>query len=235
MRRLLVLAVTLVGLVLASGAQAKDAKKGKKEDTGIILTGVSSFDKVFTRVDNIDGRLTKSEKQVRTSRTNLNTALGVKRNAPVSTALTQLRNQAEGKVRLAVDDKAMPKLELTDAVPPNVQKAVDALNAMTANYSTTLTELTGLKPEIEKLVQSTRKMPANLKNEFSKDNAGLLDQVFKLPKTAKALKQDITVTKGLTGRTTALTKECTTVLGLVKNEFAPSGRGGHANGGGARR
>jgi hypothetical protein len=220
MRKLLILAVTLMGLVLSSSAIAKEKKKGKEEE-GIIPTGIASFDRVFNRVDAIDGRLTRSERQVRTSKTNLNTALDLKRNAPMSTAVTQLRNQAEGKVQLAVDDKAVPKLQVTDAVPRNVQNAVDALNAMTTNFSTTLEELTGLAPEIDKLVKDTRKMPANLKDEFAKGNEGLLDQLLKLPKASKALTHDIGVTKGLTGRTTSLTREMNQVLGLVSTEFAP--------------
>lgn len=229
MRKLLVLAVVLTGLVLSSSAFAKAKKKGK--DEGIIPTGIASFDRVFDRVDAIDGRLSRSEKQVRTSKSNLNTALGLKRNAPVSTALNQLQNKAQGKVKLALDNKAVPKLQVTDAVPANVQKAVDAVNSMTTNFSTTLDELTGMAPEIDQLVKETRKMPTNLKKEFSKRNDGLLDQIIKLPKAAKALTHDIGVTKGLSGRATSLTREMNGVLGLVRSEF---GGGGGGSGGGKK-
>jgi hypothetical protein len=220
MRRLLVVLVAVVGMALAMSASAAKDSKGKKDkDEGIQRTGIAAFDSVFSRVGEIDRRLVRSETQLRSAKTNLNQALGLKAGTPLSTGIAELRKRGEGKLQLAVDNQAVPKLQVTDAVPTNVQNAVDAVNGMTGNFTTTITELKGLSPEISKLVADSRKMPARLKDEFAKNSNGLLDQLFTLPKTSKALGHDLGITKSLPGRTASVTSRMTDILGTVQSEF----------------
>lgn len=204
-------------LVFGGDAFAKDKKKKKdKEDEGIQMTGIEAFDSVFKRVGEIDGRLAASEAELRTGKGNLNTALELKRGTPISDGIAELQDRAAGKVSLAVNKQAMPKLTVDQAVPSNVQSAVDAVNAMTVNFSTSLTELAALAPEIDGLVKETRKMPARLKDEF---DGGALDMLFTLPKVSKALTHDIDITTGLAARSTSVTTRMTDVLGVVQSEF----------------
>ena len=218
-------------LVMALGSDAwagkdKDKKKDKKQQ-GIELTGIQSFDRVFARVGEIDSLLTDAELQLRTGKRNLNTALDLKKGTPIADGLANLQNRAEGKLGIAMDG-AVPKLAATDAVPANVQNAVDAVNGLTLNMTTSLADIKAIAPEIDRLVKDAQKLPNRLKDEFTKTNgAGLVDMLFKLPKTSKALTHDIKVTTGLAGRTTALTSRMTDILGVLHDEFpvADDGRG----------
>lgn len=220
----------VLGLLVSSlSAEAADKKKKKgKEDEGIILTGLPAFDSVFKRVGEIDRRLSASEGQLRSGKSNLNSALDLKRGTPISDGIAELRSRAEGKVSIAVDKRAMPKLTVDEAVPSNVQSAIDAVNAMTGNFATSLVELRALAPEIDGLVKETTKMPARLKDEFTKGGGGTLDKLFTLPKVSKALTHDIGITAGLADRTTSVTTRMTDVLSVVTTEF-----GGRAPGNGS--
>lgn len=231
--------VLLAGALVASPAWAgkKDAKgKGKgKDDDGILLTGIEAFDDVFVRVGEIDARLTSAESQLRVAKKNLNTALDLKKGTPLADGLAELADRAEGQLTLAIGEQKIPKLQATDAVPSNVQSAVDAVNLLTTNLTTSIADLQALGPEIDGLVKATRTMPTKLKEEFS-DSAGLLEKLFELPKTTKALSRDISITTGLPDRTANLTGRMTDLLGVVHTEFAPAGgrkggQGGAAGGG----
>lgn len=240
-RRLqLLFSVLLLASALgASDAFAKDKAKGKGkgkgEDVGIQMTGIEAFDSVFKKVGQIDRKLVQSENQLRTGKNNLNAALDLKKGTPLSDGLAELKRRAGNKVELAAGNGAVPKLAVKDAVPSNVANAVNAVNSMTENFAASITELTGLAPEIDQLVKQTGKMPSRLKSEFAKDS-NIIERIFKLPKTAKALTNDIKITSGLPDRTTSLTNRMTEVLDVVYSEFGGQGRrpgaGGGGNGGG---
>ncbi len=220
-RFLRVLAVlSVVGSVALAAPQGSSKGKPKeKADSGIELTGIESFDSVFARVGEIDARLASAEAELRTGKRNLNGALELKKGTPLADGLAELQARAGNKLELTVTNRAVPKLSATDAVPTNVQQAVDAVNRLTENMTTSLTDLRSLQPEIEGLVSEVGDMPARLTQEFSGGSASLFEQLFALPKTSKALKHDIDVTLGLADRTTALTSRMTDLLGVVNTEF----------------
>src|SRR5688500_8173850 len=95
----------------ADDAFGKDKKKTKKDkDEGILMTGITAFDSVFVRVGEIDKRLAASEAHLRTGKSDLNTALELKRGTPISTGIAELQERAQGKVSLAMNNQAVPKL-----------------------------------------------------------------------------------------------------------------------------
>jgi hypothetical protein len=215
----LVLVIGAGDAVAAGGGKHdRDGKKGRKQD-GIELTGIQSFDRVFTRVGEIDRLLSNAEAELRTGKRNLNTALELKKGTPLSDGIAELQDRAGGKLGLAMDGR-IPKLETTDAVPSNVQSAVDAVNGLTGNLTTSIADMQSLAPEIERLVKDAQKLPTRLKDEFTRTNgAGLVDMLFKLPKTSKALAHDIEITAGLADRTSSLTSRMTDILGVLQHEF----------------
>lgn len=220
-------AVVVATLALggADDAWAKD-KKGKKH-TGIEATGIQSIDRVFDRVGEIDRLLADAESELRTGKRNLNTALELKKGTPISDGLAELQDRAEGKLGLAMDG-SIPKLRTTDAVPSNVQSAVDAVNGLTANLTTSVADVQALAPEMQRLVKDAQKLPNRLREEFTKTNgAGLIDMLFKLPKASKALTQNIQVTAGLPDRSTALAARMTDILGVLQDEFPLTDGGGN--------
>jgi len=231
-------------LTLSVQAMAKDTKgddhgggKKKQPDAHVQMTGIEAFDSVFKQVDDIDHTLSSIEGQLRDSKNNLNTALALKKGTALTEGLTELKNRAGNKVSLAMDKGTVPKLEASDALPSNVKNAVDAVNEMTSNFGVSLDQLTSLAPDMEKLVKQSGKMPGRLIDEFKKGgNSGLLDRLFKLPKVAKALKGDLTVTAGLPDRAQGLTDRMNDIFGTVEGSFGngpvhhPTAGGGAGNG-----
>jgi len=218
------------GLLLSVQAFAKQSKdddggdkNAKKKGDQITMTGIDAFDSVFKQVGDIDHTLAGIEGQLRDGKGNLNTALDLKKGTTLSDGLAELQKRGGSKIKLATDRGAMPKLEAEDGVPTNVRNAVDAVNAMTANFGGSLDQLTSLAPDIEKLAKQSGKMPGRLVEEFKKSgNGGLFDRLFKLPKAAKALKGDIAVTTGLPDRAAGLSDRMNDILGTVEGSF-----GGH--------
>lgn len=217
--------VLVLGLVasVSGDAFAKDKDKDKKKkDEGIQETGIESFDAVFLRVDEIDGHLVSADQQLRTGKRNLNTALELKKGTPISDGLAELQARAGDQLQLTLNEKAVPQLTVKDAVPTNVQSAVDAVNGLTLNMSTSLTDLTALQPEIEGLVGEVTAMPARLKDEFSGGSSNIVQQLVSLPKASKALTHDIDFTLGLADRTTSLTTRMTDLMSVVTTTFTPA-------------
>jgi hypothetical protein len=221
------------------GQQAKKGKKGgqqkekpRKKKDGVQETGIKSFDRVFKEVGDIDGRLADSESQLRKGRQNLNAALGLPKGTPFSDALADLQNKAEGKLRLGVSNGAIPKLEPTDAVPANVQTAVDGFNGFTQNLTASIANVGDLSKDITRLVDATAHMPKNLVDEFSKSSGGvsIIEKLFVLPKAVKATSHNIKIVTGLDDRVTSLSHRMTDLVDLVNSSFQPmpdkGGRGG---------
>src|SRR5688572_2378284 len=162
-----------VAMAIAGGADAKEGKnngnKGKNQ-TRVERTGIAAFDDVFERVGEIDRRLDRADGQLRDGKTNLNTALGLKQGTPISDGLAELQRRAGNKLDLSIGNHAIPKLSASDAVPSDVQSAIDAVNGMTTNFSGSIEDLAALAPEIDKLVKQSAKIPSRLKDEFLKGN-----------------------------------------------------------------
>lgn len=217
------------------GKSGKDKKRKKKD--GVQETGIKSFDRVFKEVGDIDTRLASAESELRLGRQNLNTALGLPKGTPFADALADLQNKAEGKLRLGVSNGAVPKLEPTDAVPSNVQAAVDGFNGFTANLTSSITDVSHLSSDITRLVDATAHMPENLVAEFSKSSGGvsIIEKLFVLPKAVKATGHNIKIVTGLDDRVTSLSHRMTDLVDLVNDSFAPmpgkGGKGGHAGDG----
>ncbi len=219
------LLVCVIGASLGL-SDAAHAKKDKQELDGIELTGIQSFDKVFRQVDGIDKRLSGAERDLKSGQRELNTSLELRKGAPFSDAISELQARAGDKLDLSMRSGAVPTLQVTDAVPSNVQHSVDAFNALTLDVSNALEGLAGIGPEIDALVRETRNMPANLKNEFKKDNSNLLGMLLEFPQTSKLLTHDLAVTRELPSRATSVTNEMTSLLDVAASGF----RGGSGAG-----
>lgn len=228
-RRLLAtLMVALLALGLSSGdAWAKKNKKGKKKSEPTVqLTGIAAFDDVFSRVKEIDHRLSSAEQLLATARKDLNDALGLKRDTPLKTGLADLKSKANGKVKVVMKGK-QPKLEPSDAVPQNVSNALDAVNRMTDGIVQSLDDLSGIPAEAKSLIAETKSFPDKLKTELKADP---LSGIMKGPKVLKTLKGNATVTAGLPDRSTKVVKRMNNMVTLVRGEFPVGGGGGASPG-----
>jgi len=151
-------------------------------------------------------------------------------------ALADLQNKAEGNLRLGLSGGGIPKLEATDAIPSNVQKAVDGFNGFTTNLTSSLDDVGQVSKDISHLVNATSKMPANLMQEFSKSSngtIGLIEKLFILPKAIKNTTHNVKVVAGLDDRVSLLNHRIQDLVGTVQNSFdGPKTGKGKGNGGG---
>lgn len=141
MRRNVVFALAFaMGLSFVSNAEAKKPKPtepaaetteaGAAESTALEMKtiGVADVDNVFMQANDPLKSLNEAKAKLTSLNTNLVTALALPEGTPFADALADLKAKGEGKINAAVDEKGMPKLSASDAVPANVQTAIDAVN-----------------------------------------------------------------------------------------------------------
>ena len=213
-------AALVLSLVPANDAFAKKDKKskGKEVPVNIELTGLTSFDDVFTKIADIDGRLDTAEKSLRTAKHDLNEALELKKGTPLKEAIADLQKKADGKVKVALNGK-QPELQASEAVPQNVTDALAAVNGLTAAMVVSVDELAGIPKEVKQLQKKTVDFPSQLKAEILENPT---TSIKDLPKTLKVLKANTTVTAGLPERSTKVSSRAVGILEVVGSTF-PAG------------
>jgi hypothetical protein len=123
------LALSLMLAAPALAAKDKDKKDKAEERPTIELCGLASFDEVFTKVAAIDEQLAAARQLLTTANRDLNTALELEKGTPLQDGLADLKAEAEGKLTVAMEG-TVPKLQAKNAVPANLQAAIDAVNGM---------------------------------------------------------------------------------------------------------
>lgn len=210
MRRWTILAATLMfSLSLATTAEAKKPKKGEEavegaatetteaapaETVTIEVTGVADVDAVFQPAGDILNSVITARTAIDSLGTNLTTALGLPAGTPFKDALADLKTKAEGKVTFAMEGD-MPKLSAGDAVPANVQQAIDAVNGGMQNVMTAATALATVPDKAMEIVNAAKGInPANLAGvnptklpKITKQIAGNVKILTTTPEEAKAL------------------------------------------------
>jgi hypothetical protein len=156
---------SLLAAGLTHAPEAWAAKKGeeaadpcKVEAPKITNSGIPEMDEVFTKAATIQDTVAGQTGKVCTARGQLNSALGVAADAPIKTALADLQTKAAGKLQVAMDG-AKPSLKATDAVPANVQAAIDAVNALIDTSAEAAKETAGLLPEAKGLATTAAGFP----------------------------------------------------------------------------
>jgi len=164
---LLTLALSLsVPLCLtAACAKTGSSSSSGSTQTDIELTGIDSFDSIFTQAHDVDERLDSARQAMKDGRSNLNSALGLSSGTPFSDALTDLRDRAQGKLQLVTSGGGL-SLTTSDAVPSNVQAAIDSLNSTLSNYQTAISDLAGIKDDATSLASAGKDFPSKLQSDF---------------------------------------------------------------------
>jgi hypothetical protein len=206
------LALLLI-LTLPAFAKDKDKDEGKdgpEERPVIEMTGFASFDEVFTKVAAIDEQLSTARKMLTTANNDLNTALELEKGTPLKDGLADLRSKADGKLAVAMEG-TVPKLSATDAVPANVQAAIDAVNGMVAGITGSIEALTAIPAEAAALATETAAFPARIKEEATA--AGL--KPTEIPGKLAIVKKDVEITAGLPEKATQIVERMTTLVTTV--------------------
>lgn len=180
----------------AFGAMASQAVAG---DTIVIKdTGIAEFDEVFAKARDLQGSINTQNKTMVEGRGNVNSALGVAADAPLKTALEDLKTKANGKLKIVLEGR-VPHLKADEAVPENVQKGMDAVNNLTDSSDKTQTTADEMAPQAQALVDATKdfpgKVPGLVKNPMEVGKkTGLVNKnvkaVAQLPEKVQQLKTE---------------------------------------------
>lgn len=227
------------GASASAGGKGGGAQSGGKGGAAVVkptenaakskvkMTGLKSFDDVFVQVAEIDGTLVGIEESLTNAKVNLNQALGLKDDTGITTALNTLKTTGGDKVGFSLNG-AVPTLNALSGTPDNVMLAINAVNALTTDLVSSYGALEAMPGQVSALAKQTQAFPDKLKNEFQKDNDGLMAMLFELPKTASALSTDLKIVTGLPGRVTGVTKSSTEIVDAVTSTFGAKKASGGA-------
>lgn len=189
----------MVSFSVVTTADAKKPKKGEETPTEqtdaapaaaatleIVATGIADVDNVFNQAADPIQTIRDARTTVDNLSKNLGSALGLAEGAALTDALNDLKAKAEGKITVAMNDKAMPALKASDAVPENVQKAIDGVNQSLDEIAALIPKLTDLPGEFKEIVGAAQAInPASLANSGVK--------ATEVPKIMKAIKGNLGV------------------------------------------
>jgi hypothetical protein len=215
MRRLaLFVGLSLVTLSLAHPPEALAApKKEQKEEKAlpqIVETGIAEFDSVFMKAKAIHDTLDGEDKKLKEAREQISIALGVATDAPLKTALADLNTKAGGKLKVALEG-GTPKLQASEAVPENVQKAMDAVNKLIDVSAGAASKGKELYPQAQELAKAAADFPGKLPN--------LVSDPMELAKKTKVVTTDVKVTAATPERVDRLVKSVDGTFADVKGAF----------------
>ena len=154
----------------------------------IAETGLASIDDVFSPVADIHTQLADTQTKIAEIDTNIRTALGVAEDAPLETALADLKAQAGDALTFEMDGTT-PNLSIADGaeVPENVTAGVTALQTAFADLGTIISELPALKDKVMEAKDNGQALVSDPKGLISqaKDSGMKGKEAMAAVKTAK--------------------------------------------------
>lgn len=160
MKRFVVL-MLLGGLQFSSVSSVAWASSSSKIET----IGVRSFDQVFSEARDVDNTLISAQQSRQSGRRDLNEVLGLDAKTSFEDALRELRSLGEGKLKV-VNRGNVPSLQASEAVPSNVQNAIDTVNSTVSEYQSLLTSLADIPEQCSEISQQASQLSvADLRSE----------------------------------------------------------------------
>ena len=171
-------------------------------DIEIQESGIKAFDDVFMQAKEIDDTLTQGRQQRRQARAKVSEALGLERGTLFTESLKELQSRAEGKITVALNGTT-PTLSVSDAVPSDIQAAVDAANAAVRQYEQMGRNLADIPAQCQAVAKAAKKFPDQIKDEVGNFSlSGLKERGQQL----KIIKNNIKATLALPDQAATLTK-----------------------------
>ena len=177
----------------------------------IVDTGFSEFDGVFGKARDLQGTVSGEYKTLVDARANVNTALDMTPEKTFKEALEDLKNKAQGKLKLVMNG-TIPRLQASEAVPENVQKGIDAVNGLSDQSQKTIEAADKLQPQTEALVSESKEFPAKV--------PGLVKNPFEVGKKAGIVKKDCAAVAELPTRVNGLRGEAQGTATDIVSVFA---------------
>lgn len=213
--------LALLPLSLSLSCAKNTGGGGGSLANNVEMTGIESIDSVFREARDIDVRLDNARTSLTVGRDELNAALGLSEGTPFADALADLQAKAQGKLQVTMNGTT-PTLSVSDAVPANVQAAVDAANRAVGNYQAAVDELLGVKDELQGLVSACQALPG----QIQKDAGSLGLKLTEIPKTLGTVNDNLGLVQNFPNRVDRLTGELNANLQAVTGAFG--GHGGTA-------
>lgn len=197
----------------ASKGDDAAASKWKNVET----VGLKSIDDVFAPVKQMHGTLSSAEGSMASANTNLATALSLPQGTPLADALAELQKRADGKVTVALQG-TVPKLAASDAVPSDVQAAIDATNGLTSSIASSVQAISQIPAQVQAVIPQISKLPQT----FPAEAKTLGAKVTEIPKMLTTLKNNVEATVQTPERAAELVKQIEGTLSLVTTTFGGS-------------
>jgi hypothetical protein len=216
MRRLAIFAGILALSAPLLYAPAAEAKKGEgaKADASQIppieMTGVKQFDGVFERAKTIQDKLNTEHTHMGDAHHNLNKALGLAEDSPISTAMNDLKGKAAGKIKMTMNGKT-PTMGASEAVPENVTAGIDATNGLITAATGSVTTALGLKGDVQALVQECAAFPGQV--------PGVLKNPMEAAKALKVVNANLKAIKAFPAYIDQFATDLETLFNDIKTVF----------------
>jgi hypothetical protein len=215
------LAVGVATPDVAFGGKKGDDKGASKGDDAaaskwknVETVGLKSIDDVFAPVKQMHGTLSSAEGSMASANTNLATALSLPQGTPFADALAELQKRADGKVTVAMQG-TVPKLAASDAVPSDVQAAIDATNGLTTSIASSVQAISQIPAQVQAVIPQISKLPQT----FPAEAKTLGAKVTEIPKMLTTLKNNVEATIQTPERAAELVKQIEGTLSLVTTTF----------------
>lgn len=214
-----ILGVSFLGLALVVSAPVFAGKKDKAAATTsssepmvgeIELTNVAALDGTLGKAKTIEDKMVNSYNNLTTARTNLNTALGVATDAPLATALADMKTAAADKLKFAMDG-AVPSLSLADGAPDNVKAGVEATKGLVSASTTAVKDMASLATDIKALVDEAKALPGQIPS-LGLDAKSLMSATKIVGKDVKAIAAFPDKAKAVTDAATAIINDIVAVF-----------------------
>ena len=202
-------AVTLSPMAEAKKEKAPEASAGITW-TPLEMTTVQGIDDVLKPADDLQNNLKTIYDGLVSARTNFSTVLGVATDAPIATALADLKTKGAGKIKVAMEGTT-PKLSASDAVPENVTKGIEAANGLVDAGVSTVKAVTALDDKVKEVVASVTGLPSKL------PSMGLDPKV--LLSATKIVGKDGKIVADLPNKMKAIVDEVNNLFTSIKDAF----------------
>ena len=192
--RNLAIGLLAAGLLTSTVAEAKKAKKGdeaaesaeeEKYEAINAETNIAEFNPTWSDAKAIQDKVTSFETDLDKVRTDLNTAAGIATDAPIQTALDDLKEKAAGKLTVALDG-GKPTVTASEALPENVQAVLDAVNSGVDTVMGIVENGKTLPDDVKALIDTAKGFPAQLKPDLLSSNGLKAKDLGKETKVVKA-------------------------------------------------
>lgn len=200
----------------AKGKKGKGKGKGKakQEEFQVGLVGNKTMDGVFKELKELNHVVSGAEKSRSSGKHNMTTAMGLPKDAKLTTVVKHVQAQSQGKVKIAMTG-GKPQLQASDALPEKLKAEIEAINGALTDYTDAIKNVAKIPKEAAQLSKKVQTFPADFKKEVMSNPLGAVT----LLKDLGTIKDNIVVAKGLPKRATTVTKELNADIKVIVTAF----------------